>query len=52
VREETQLEPICVYCKQPITDEQRPCKGFDSGEKAHLTCYVRHMHDDEKKPAP
>ena len=24
MREETQSEPICVYCKQPITQKQCP----------------------------
>jgi len=52
VREETQLDPICTYCKQPITADQWPYKGLKSGEKAHLACYIDHMHDDEKKPNP
>ncbi len=50
MREETQLEPICVYCKQPITDKQRPSARTKSDEPAHLACYLDHMHDDEKKP--
>ena len=50
MREETQLEPICVYCKQPITQKQWPYKGLPNGEKAHLACYVDHMDDEEKKP--
>jgi len=50
VREETQLETICVYCKQPITQVQRPCKGLESGKKAHLTCYLDHADDEGNKP--
>lgn len=49
MREATQSEPTCIYCKQPITQDQWPYKGLDSGESAHLACFVDHMHD-EKKP--
>lgn len=50
MREATQPEPICIYCKQPITQKQWPYKTLSSGEKAHLACYLDHMEDDEKKP--
>ena len=50
MREETQLEPICVYCKQPITDQQRPSARTKSDEPAHLACYLDHMHDEKKPP--
>lgn len=49
MREETQQE-VCIYCKEPITPEQRPFKRFDSGEAAHLACYIEHMNDEEKLP--
>jgi hypothetical protein len=52
VREETQREPICVYCKQPITQKQWPYRTLASGEKAHLACYLDHAEDDEQKPVP
>jgi len=44
VREETQ-QKICVYCKQPITD--RIYKRLDTGEAAHLACYIERMNDEE-----
>ena len=50
MREETQQEPICVYCKQPITQQQWPYKGLPSGEKAHLACYLDNEAKKEKKP--
>lgn len=50
--EETQQHPICIYCKQPITEKQLPRKGMPSGEKAHLACYIEHMNDEEKNPEP
>lgn len=52
MREETQLEPICAICKQPITQQQRPSTRLKSGEPAHLACYLDHPNDDEKKSAP
>jgi hypothetical protein len=50
VRDKTQQEPICIYCKQPITQQQWPYRTLASDKKAHLACYIDHMHDDEKKP--
>lgn len=50
MREEPQPEPVCTYCKQPITEQQWPCKGMPNGEKAHLACYLDHMDDDQKNP--
>jgi hypothetical protein len=47
MREETQQEPICVFCKQPITQQQWPYKGLPSGEKAHLACYIDDMRKKE-----
>ena len=52
MREETQPEPICVYCKQPITQKQWPYRTLANGEKAHLACDLDHENGDEKKPAP
>ncbi len=49
MREETQPKvPMCAICNQPITQEQWPYKGLDGDKKAHLACYLEHMHDDEK----
>lgn len=50
MREETQQEPICIFCKQPITQQQWPYKGLPTGEKAHLTCYLDNEAKEEKKP--
>ena len=50
VREETQ-DNICTICKKPITQQDWPCKGLPNGKRAHLACYIDHMHDDEKKPS-
>jgi hypothetical protein len=49
VREETQQPDVCVYCKQPITQQQWPYKGPPSGEKAHLACYLDHMDEEENE---
>ena len=51
MREETQLEPICVYCKQPITQKQWPCRTLASGEKAHLSCYLDQTEEREETRA-
>ena len=49
MREETQSPyEICVYCKQPITDERMPFRRFPNGDAAHLKCYVDHMDEEEK----
>lgn len=49
MREETHAsgQLICAVCKQPITEDQRPYKGLDSGEKAHLACYIDRMDEEE-----
>ena len=53
MREETQTPIIiCAICKKRITQQDWPCKGLPNGDKAHLACYIDHMHDDESKPAP
>ena len=52
MREETQLEPICAICKQPITQEQWPYRTLANGEKAHLACDPGSTPDEERKPAP
>ena len=49
MREETQPEHTCVYCGEPITRKQYPCKGMPDGSKAHLECYIEHMRDDENE---
>lgn len=48
MREETQQQDMCVYCGQPITAEQRPCKGLPDGRRAHLVCYLDHENEEEK----
>jgi hypothetical protein len=39
VREETQTTIICVYCKLPITAEQRPSVQLKDGREAHDNCW-------------
>lgn len=48
MREEPQQRPICVYCKKAITE--RIYKRLESGEKAHIACYVDNAGEEEKKP--
>ena len=50
MREETQLEPICAICKQPITQKQWPYRTLANGEKAHLACDLDHVEKNEQKP--
>jgi len=40
-------QDICAFCKQPITKIQRPFKRLESGEKAHVTCYLDATEDEE-----
>lgn len=49
MREETSPYEYCVYCKQPITEEQRPFRRLPSGKAAHLRCYVDHMDDEDNE---
>jgi len=49
VREETQQPDVCAFCKQPITQKQWPYKRLESGEKAHLECYLDDEEEKEKK---
>ena len=48
MREETQQD-ICVYCGQPITQQQKPCKGMPDGTNAHLGCYLDRTDDEENE---
>jgi len=49
MREETQKPDTCFFCKQPITQQQWPYKRLESGEKAHLECYLKHDEEEENK---
>ena len=49
MREETQLQDTCPYCNQPVTSDQMPGKKLASGRRAHLTCYLDHMDDEENE---
>ena len=40
-------QDICAICKQLITKEQRPFKRLESGEKAHVICYLDSTEDEE-----
>lgn len=48
MREETQQTDVCVYCRKPITQQQWPYKRLESGEKAHVDCYVDHMGEENE----
>ncbi|HKU27651.1 MAG TPA: hypothetical protein VJQ54_19430 [Candidatus Sulfotelmatobacter sp.] len=40
MREETQKPVvICVHCKLPIMQEQRPSVQFNDGSEVHVECY-------------
>ena len=39
MREETQQRTICVFCKLPITQEQRPSVQLEDGREAHRECW-------------
>ena len=43
---------VCVFCKQPITQQEWPYKRLESGEKAHLACYLDEVEQRTKKPEP
>ncbi|HZC23450.1 MAG TPA: hypothetical protein VE866_08935 [Candidatus Binatia bacterium] len=48
--EETQSkQSICVFCKKPITKEQRPSIQLRSGQQAHIECWIKYR-DDASKP--
>jgi len=45
VREETQppkSPKICVLCKLPITDAQRPSVQLRNGNEVHIQCYAKY----------
>ncbi|HVN20062.1 MAG TPA: hypothetical protein VMU05_14850 [Dongiaceae bacterium] len=49
MREETQKKlSICVFCKKPITKEQRPAVRMQPGKEAHMECFVNHEKDASK----
>ena len=49
MREETQnKQSICVFCKKPITQEQRPAVRMQPGKEAHMECFVKHEKDAAK----
>jgi hypothetical protein len=53
VREETHSQlDVCAYCKQPIAQQHWPYKRLESGEKAHVACYVDNLDKEEKGPQP
>lgn len=48
--EVARTEPICIYCKELITPDQWPYKRLESGETAHLPCFLDNLEKEEKKP--
>ncbi|HEV2395651.1 MAG TPA: hypothetical protein VGS27_01750 [Candidatus Sulfotelmatobacter sp.] len=52
MRKETRSkEAICVFCKKPITREQRPAVGMEPGKQAHVECWAKH-ENEATKPKP
>ena len=39
MREETQQTTVCVFCKLPITPEQRPSVQLKDGHEVHPKCW-------------
>ena len=53
MREETQKKPtICVFCKKPITKEQRPSVQIRPGKEAHMECYAQHQKNATMRGRP
>lgn len=46
---ETRPDPICVYCKRPITREQRPSVQLENEDEVHLECYSEHEKAERRK---
>ncbi len=50
MREETPPEKICVYCKRPITREQRPAVLLKNGDEVHVECWNDYEKSQLQKP--
>jgi hypothetical protein len=48
VRKGTHPQTICVFCKQPITRQQRPSVRMQPGKEAHMECFVKRELDTGK----
>ena len=46
---EIRPDPICLYCKRPITREQRPSVQLEDGDEVHIECYSEHEKDERRK---
>jgi len=46
---EIRPDPICVYCKRPITREQRPSVQLENGYEVHVECYSEHEKAERSK---
>jgi len=42
-------DPICVYCKRPITREQRPSVLLEDGDEVHVECYAERDKAERNK---
>ena len=43
MREETQKHlVVCVHCRLPITQEQRPSVKLQDGRELHVECYTNY----------
>ena len=49
MREETRPIVICVYCKLPITPEQRPSVQLKNGGELHVECYDKYHAAERQK---
>ena len=49
MRKETRSTPaICVICKKPITQEQRPSIRLKDGGEVHVECWQQREQDASK----
>ena len=46
--EETQQPKVCVVCKQPITEQQRPAIELKNGGQCHVECWQKYQEAQRK----
>ena len=49
MREETHPLVICIYCKLPITRDQRPSIQLKNGDELHAECYQDYKDMQRRK---
>jgi hypothetical protein len=50
MREETQAQSTCAFCKQPITKHERPAVRMENGDEVHVRCWNDYNLSCEQKP--